>query len=570
MELVYLWVEEYKNIKKEGFNFSPRFKCTFFDEYEKDENGNEKLKDGCELVIENKEDEYVSVFPDNINVTAIVGENGSGKSSVYEILSKLGKTSLTLNKINNSFAIINESGVFNIIKNNNSLQNKNYNCSINTINFIVDELSQIDISLIQIDTSFKKQSMQQKFYEKFQDILKNDNHFFDFLDEDFLFNNYQLVVDIDKYFNNKKYESYTKENENIVHALNSVKNNSDKNTKVLKFILKVIYHFISDKKNIDNQNKILNSMSVLVENIDNINAKELASLLENNIFTEKNINSFLDFELEYVSKTSNMTLSFDDNIIRSAVYKIDTPIKNVLNTELLNYLYEENILVIDFFNEYDLTYNYLSLSSGEQSYIQFLTEVSYELIKDNIKRLYFCDEIENSLHPNWQKKMINNIIKVQDKLKIKYDTSFIFASHSPFLLSDIPKENVIFLEKGKQVYPEIETFGANIHTLLSHGFFMKDGLMGEFAKGKINEIIDFFQKVEKEQSKEKSNFDVLREAYEDKKRVFLHTQIIIGEDYLRQVIKNHLVEIEKILFKDRAKEKKIERLKAELKKLEEN
>ena len=24
MELVYLWVEEYKNIKNQGFNFSPR------------------------------------------------------------------------------------------------------------------------------------------------------------------------------------------------------------------------------------------------------------------------------------------------------------------------------------------------------------------------------------------------------------------------------------------------------------------------------------------------------------------------------------------------------------------
>jgi len=166
--------------------------------------------------------------------------------------------------------------------------------------------------------------------------------------------------------------------------------------------------------------------------------------------------------------------------------------------------------------------------------------------------------------------MLKYIIYLRDNKLIKSQKyHFILTSHSPFLLSDIPKENVIFLEKGKQVYPEIETFGANIHTLLSHGFFMKDGLMGEFAKGKINEIIDFFQKVEKEQSKEKSNFDVLREAYEDKKRVFWHTQTIIGEDYLKQVVKNHLVEIEKILFKDRAKEKKIERLKAELKRLEE-
>jgi len=29
MELVYLWVEEYKNIYRQGFNFSHRFECEF-------------------------------------------------------------------------------------------------------------------------------------------------------------------------------------------------------------------------------------------------------------------------------------------------------------------------------------------------------------------------------------------------------------------------------------------------------------------------------------------------------------------------------------------------------------
>ena len=87
MELVYLWVEEYKNIKKEGFNFSPRFKCKY------DEVNNELTID------ENKE--YVSIFPDNINVTAIIGENGSGKSTLFEVISKLrfGKLSFYKKKI---------------------------------------------------------------------------------------------------------------------------------------------------------------------------------------------------------------------------------------------------------------------------------------------------------------------------------------------------------------------------------------------------------------------------------------------------------------------------------------
>jgi hypothetical protein len=90
-----------------------------------------------------------------------------------------------------------------------------------------------------------------------------------------------------------------------------------------------------------------------------------------------------------------------------------------------------------------------------------------------------------------------SIIYLATKLEKK--VHFIITSHSPFVLSDLPKENVIFLEKDektgycKNVTKEtnIETFGANIHTLLSHGFFMKDGLMGEFAKEKINKILTY-------------------------------------------------------------------------------
>ena len=74
---------------------------------------------------------------------------------------------------------------------------------------------------------------------------------------------------------------------------------------------------------------------------------------------------------------------------------------------------------------------------------------------------------------------------------------FILTSHSPFLLSDIPKQNIIFLDKDENGNCKVvdglkdkkQTFGANIHTLLSDSFFMEDGLMGEFAKGKIDKAI---------------------------------------------------------------------------------
>lgn len=76
MELVYLWVEGFKNIEKQGFNFSPRFRC----EYDED---TKELK----IVDKDETGEFYpkNFFGDNINVTAIVGENGSGKSSIQKI-----------------------------------------------------------------------------------------------------------------------------------------------------------------------------------------------------------------------------------------------------------------------------------------------------------------------------------------------------------------------------------------------------------------------------------------------------------------------------------------------------
>lgn len=81
MELVYLWIEDYKNIKRQGFNFSPRFRCEFKAEYY--ESG--KLKDNCELEIIPIKD-YIKIFPENINITAIVGENGTGKTNLLKLI----------------------------------------------------------------------------------------------------------------------------------------------------------------------------------------------------------------------------------------------------------------------------------------------------------------------------------------------------------------------------------------------------------------------------------------------------------------------------------------------------
>jgi hypothetical protein len=54
MELVYLWVEDYKNIHQQGFNFSPRFHCEYNDETK-------------ELTIDENDDYIPDFFGKNID-----------------------------------------------------------------------------------------------------------------------------------------------------------------------------------------------------------------------------------------------------------------------------------------------------------------------------------------------------------------------------------------------------------------------------------------------------------------------------------------------------------------------
>jgi len=78
MEILFIWILDYKNIKKQGFNFSSEF----IFEVNVEENNIYNLKIS-------KNESYIPNFfeKDNIlNVTAIVGQNGSGKSNVLEFI----------------------------------------------------------------------------------------------------------------------------------------------------------------------------------------------------------------------------------------------------------------------------------------------------------------------------------------------------------------------------------------------------------------------------------------------------------------------------------------------------
>ena len=69
----------------------------------------------------------------------------------------------------------------------------------------------------------------------------------------------------------------------------------------------------------------------------------------------------------------------------------------------------------------------------------------------------------------------------------------LFVTHSPFILSDVIKHNILYLEKGEGVNHrmKVNTFASNINDLLAESFFLSGGFVGEYAKDIINELVDY-------------------------------------------------------------------------------
>ena len=140
------------------------------------------------------------------------------------------------------------------------------------------------------------------------------------------------------------------------------------------------------------------------------------------------------------------------------------------------------------------------MSSGEWAYLSTLARL-YDTIKSIGEKpvVLFLDEIETTLHPLWQRSLVKILILFLETFFPSAAVHIVFASHSPMLLSDIPKSNVVFLMKDRDCYSVADmqhdltrlgnTFGANICDLYESGYFLDEGPIGAFAKDKINSAI---------------------------------------------------------------------------------
>ena len=207
---------------------------------------------------------------------------------------------------------------------------------------------------------------------------------------------------------------------------------------------------------------------------------------------ENNTKIQFEFSLEELMRWMNYPAGPD--IIRflpPAIFDIDFELSNDLGSKSL-------------FNE---------LSSGEQQFIHTIQSVIYHLnnlqsahlgASQRIKYEYvniIYDEIELYFHPDYQRRFISDLLKAFERIYMDANNrikaiNILLLTHSPFILSDIPVENIMLLDldrKTRRSVPrkaESQTFAANINELLANSFFLNGTLMGSFAETKIRTLIE--------------------------------------------------------------------------------
>jgi energy-coupling factor transporter ATP-binding protein EcfA2 len=226
--------------------------------------------------------------------------------------------------------------------------------------------------------------------------------------------------------------------------------------------------------------------------------------------------------------------------------------------------------------------NFNDLSSGEKQKIYTVSSLTYHLLNINSvkpSRSVFSynyvnivfDEVELYFHPDMQRTFISYLLDYLNLPDFEniYGLQFCFITHSPFILSDIPTYNIIFLEKDlekKEEIKRLKTFGANIHELLMNGFFMKQTI-GEIAGRKIQEILEFHKDIstnltEINKTEYKNKYKLLKERY-----YFIRENL--GEVYIKNIVRNHIEEIEELLDEKSFLDKQIANLEFELSNLKE-
>jgi predicted ATP-dependent endonuclease of OLD family len=494
MELLYVWIEDYNNIKRQGFNFSPKHHFHF------EPNEKEGPVTGGTLTHNPINPNY----PDNFfgehisNITAIVGKNGSGKSSLIKFI-------LEGNYKDFKYIFL-------------YMKDKSIVCKCTNIKYIncfesylEGNISKFRKSIIYfsplitsnsnfiIQNDFKNISTVEMLYES-TNILSDKNRIYSIgvmanrayhpIMATYSMLEMSKQIKFVNQIKNFKHVPFTlPQNIEISITLKKSRISSGKEKSQEKQILVELLRLLVEKEkrkdwNLDSRDYDFYSQ------ID----EEIIGLCMDLGIREDARDEILSF-FEFLS-TNKLTIKAFENEI-SAIWEVERSkiFKQILNRNKSKSWNE-------WINMLGISFIWRDMSDGEAALLSLMARL-WEYIEEKkdasrinkYTHIIILDEFEVGFHPEWQKEAINRLVAFLNLFEINFQ--LIITTHSPIILSDIPSNSVIYLEKDEhtnrcnEIIPEDikRTFGANIHNLYRSSFFMQDGLMGKFAKEKIDGVI---------------------------------------------------------------------------------
>ena len=198
------------------------------------------------------------------------------------------------------------------------------------------------------------------------------------------------------------------------------------------------------------------------------------------------------------------------------------------------------------------------LSSGERQIAYTVSNLMYHLVNiDSVSSDYLLskndederesllkyryvnillDEVELYFHPDLQRRFLHYVRTAIKNIQFESvkGINVMVVTHSPFVISDIPRKNILFLGDGEEYG---ETYCANIHDMLNQSFFMEYSI-GEIARLELQQIINLY-----EQLKNINNIGSIKENLAKNKCKYVYMSKTIADEYLRRAIKGMLAEI---------------------------
>lgn len=545
-KICFIWIDKFRNFEKFGFNLDSSIKFNF--DYEK-----------YELSKVEPENSINNFFGSDISeVTGVIGKNGTGKSNLLELVCKLvkgGKTS-----VDSDFLIITKNkGQFECHHRFRNDKNfvadfdiifKKYSGDIDnlkTIYFsnVYDERIHSFSSKISDLSANKRYRRHSWPSRKTSDFVKQ----LQFVKSD-LFSHSEIPIPKEVIITTKlnTYNSSfwergfqpvflggLKLKDELRSFFEDMKNLKPTQNKLYYFSLFIIIleiiDFVRDSA-IDYKievDSIDYSTKILLEDIDqikltykskvDISAKwekwcgEIIDIVSRDHFTFEIKKSKTKSSLNNLKSNYRLLKNYD-SFINSKNLKFNTEGSYSSKTEsyILKFDASSNKMDEHFYNFMDQSskfkLDWLGLSSGQKAYLDVFSLLRFELKNIKSDNVLICiDEGDLYLHPKWQADFFYKLVELVPQFKLA-TYQFVLSSHSPFLVSDLPKNNLTFLGDNSENYSQaiyqndnIQTFGGNLGELYINAFFMEGSLISRFAASKIQNLVN------KVNSKEQLNND---------------------------------------------------------------